>query len=128
MCIYIYIYIYIYLLSYKSKTHTCFLRFWGRRLFPILFVGVLMNGTDLFPFWGCNAPLFLKMDNIVLFYDLFHDQYIGHPCMKPNDFNTSLYRFLYDLFLGCKFPTKLRPLPLGNVFLQISLNQLFYYV
>ena len=42
------------------------------------------------PFCSCNAPSSLK--SIIQFlkrfvYDLFHDRYVGHACMKLNDFN-----------------------------------------
>ena len=50
--------------------------------------------------------------------------------MKLNDFNTNLYKFLYDFFVGCKFrfsdPLQSAPLPLDNDLLPILLKRFVY--
>ena len=58
----------------KKRKTQLFYDFAGSDLFTILFLGVLMDGTDFCPFCLCNVPLFLKNDNTAFFYDFVHDR------------------------------------------------------
>ena len=82
-----------------------FYDFGGGDFFTIWFVGVLMNGTDFVTFF-CVMPPLPKNRSYRFLNDFFMIlSMIGklgtRNYMKLNDFNTIVYWFLYDLFVGC---------------------------